>query len=416
MLIAYRCRLYPNAEQQAFFAKSFGCVRWVYNEALAYCKAQREAGAKHPSAIDLQKRLPALKKQHEWLAEVDSQALKQACRDLDSGFQHFFRRVKAGQTPGYPRFKSKRDHRRSFTAMQNLHVSHENRQVKIPKLGWVKCRGLREFEGKIKRITVSQQPSGKYYASVLVENGAPEPAPAPVPDLELITGIDMGCKTEGDQHQFAVLSHGQDQVIYQPAHLKTQLKKLARAQRKLARKTKGSANWHKQRQRVAILHERIGNRRRDFLHQTTHRLTSENQCGGLAVEDLNVRGMMAAPKPKQDGTGHYLPNGRSSKRGLARSLSNVALGEFMRQLEYKCLWRGVSLIQCDRWDPSSKTCSACGSINTELTLSDRAWTCRCGAKHHRDINAAINIARFAHARAVGPDRPELTPPDSASAA
>ncbi|MCV6590797.1 MAG: helix-turn-helix domain-containing protein [Marinobacterium sp.] len=142
MLIGYRCRLYPTAEQRAFFARSFGCVRWVYNDALAWCQQQREAGAKHPSSIDLQKRLPGLKKQHEWLSEVDSQALKEACRDLDAAFKHFFRRVKAGQTPGYPRFKSKRDPRRSFTATQSLHVNRDSRQLKVPKLGWVKFRGL----------------------------------------------------------------------------------------------------------------------------------------------------------------------------------------------------------------------------------------------------------------------------------
>jgi putative transposase len=141
------------------------------------------------------------------------------------------------------------------------------------------------------------------------------------------------------------------------------------------------------------LHWRIKNQRSDFLHKTTHRLTRENQA--LAVEDLNVRGMMAAPKPKQDEDGNYLPNGAARKAGLNRSLASVALGEFFRQLEYKCAWRGVALLKVDRFYPSSKTCSACGAINTELTLAVRQWRCDCGAEHHRDINAAINISRMA---------------------
>ena len=402
MLIAYKCRLYPNRTQAEFFARSFGCVRWVYNEALAYCKQQRQTGEKHPSAIDLQKRLPELKKQQPWLAAVDSQALKQACRDLDTGFQHFFRRVKAGEKPGYPRFKSKRDNRSSFTAMQNLHVSHEDRQVKIPKLGWVRCRGLREFEGKIKRVTVSQTPTGKYFASILVDDGLPEPERLTpdqvkqIPQAEVL-GIDLGCKTDGDEQQFAALSNGE--IVSMPAFLKKGAKQLARLQRQLAKKTKGSANWHKQKQRINRLYEKIANRRTDFIHQFTSRITRENQA--VAVEDLNVKGMMAKAKPKQDETGKYMKNGRSAKKGLSRSLSNVALGETLRQIAYKTLWRHKAYLQCSRWEPSSKTCSHCLQVDMFITLDVREWRCsNCGTIHNRDINAGKNIARAGYQAAI----------------
>lgn len=377
MLRGVQCRLYPTAEQRAFFARSFGCVRFVYNEALAHCQAEREAQRKHPSAIDLQKRLSTLKGAYPWLAEVDSQALKESCRDLDKAFAAFFRRCKAGQTPGYPRFKSKHGREQSFTCTQTLAADHTERWIKLPKCGWVKCRGLRQFDGKIKRITVRQSASGRYTASLLIEDGHSEPMPTALAKGVDVVGIDMGCKTEGNQQQLATLSTGQ--VIMMPTYLKGALKRLARAQRKLARKAKGSNNRRKQRQQVARLHERVANQRRDFLHQTTHRLTRENQA--LAVEDLNVKGMMAAPRPKQDEQGNYLPNGRSAKRGLARSLANVGLGELARQLRYKALWRGVTLLDCGRFEPSSKTCSGCGHRLAELPLAVRAWVCpECGAE------------------------------------
>jgi putative transposase len=384
-------RLYPNAEQREFFARSFGCVRWVYNDALAHCQAQREAGQKHPSSAELQRRLPALKKEHEWLAEVDSQALQKAVQALDAAFGHFFRRCKNGETPGYPRFKSRHDGRNSFTCTtaSTLAIDLSGRRIKLPKIGWVRFRGGREYEGKIKRVTVRMNCAGIYTATALIESEA-EPPCTPTVDLNPL-GIDVGCKTEGERHQFATLSSGE--IIHSPALIKQNARRLARLQRRLAKKQKGSANRAKLKARIAKLHWKIKNQRSDFLHKTTHRLTRENQA--LAVEDLNVKGMMAAPKPKQDEDGNYLPNGAARKAGLNRSLASVALGEFFRQLEYKCAWRGVALLKVDRFYPSSKTCSACGAINTELTLAVRQWRCDCGAEHHRDINAAINISRMA---------------------
>lgn len=389
MLYGIQFRLYPNAEQREFFAKSFGCVRWVYNNALAHCQQQREAGEKHPNSAALERRLPPLKSEFEWLKDVDSQALKEACKDVDSAFKHFFRRVKNGEKAGYPKFKSKHNIRQSFTCKQNLHINHDARAMKLPKIGWVKFRGGRTFEGKIKRIIVRQLASGIYMATALIEDERESPA-EPTLNLQPL-GIDVGCKTEGLTHQFAALSNGE--VVHSPALLKRYRKQMTRLQRQLSRKKKGSANRNKLKQRIAKLHWRIGNMRNDFLHKFTHQLTRDNQA--IAVEDLNVKSMMTKPKPKQDESGNYIQNGASRKAGLNRSLADVALGEFFRQLEYKCAWRGVALLKIGRFEPSSKTCSACGLVNKELTLAMREWQCACGANHHRDINAAINIANMA---------------------
>lgn len=389
MLYAVRVRLYPNAAQREFFAKTFGCCRWVFNDALAHCQRLYDAGEKRPSAYDLEKRVVILKAELPWLADADSQALKYACSSVDQAYKNFFRRVKAGEAPGFPRFKSKHRGDATYTATAATGIALEPRRLKLPKAGWVRCRGGREWDGKIKRATVRQTSTGKYYATVLVDDGRELPAQPKTGLMPL--GIDVGCKTEGFTHQFAALSTGE--LISAPAAYKRQQKRLRRAQRRLSRKQKGSANRLKLKRRVAQLHERISAVRRDFLHKLTHQLTRENQA--LAVEDLNVQGMMRRPaaKPDPDRPGAFLPNGASRKRGLNRSLASVSLGEFFRQLEYKCAWRGVALLKVGRWEPSSKRCSSCGEINDALTLADRRWQCpACGTEHHRDINAAVNIA------------------------
>lgn len=170
------------------------------------------------------------------------------------------------------------------------------------------------------------------------------------------------------------------------------MKRLRRQQRSLSRRRKGSANREKQRRRVARTHERVANIRRDFIHKSTTRLVRENQA--VCCEDLSVMGMMARPKAKPDGNGRWLPNGRSAKRGLARSVSDAALGEVLRQLGYKCAWYGRDFVQVSRWYPSSKTCGACGYVNPDVVLGVEEWTCpECGAHHDRDLNAAVNIER-----------------------
>lgn len=389
MLYAVRVRLYPNAAQREYFARTFGCCRWVFNDALAHSQHLHKTGEKRPSAYDLINRLPQLKVKHPWLRDADSQAIQYACRCVDQAYKNFFHRLKAGEEIGSPKFKSKHRGDAAYTATAAKNIVLESRRLKLPKAGWVRCRGGRVWDGSIKRATVRQTPSGKYYATVLIDDGQDIPAP-PTTNLAPL-GIDVGCKTEGFTHQFAALSNGE--IITAPAEYKRQMKRLRRAQRRFSRKQKGSANRIKQKLRVAKLYERITSVRHDFLHKLTHQLTCENQA--LAVENLNVKGMMAKPKPKEnpDVPGAFLPNGSSRKRGLNRSLASVSLGEFFRQLEYKTAWRGVALLKVDRWEPSSKRCSCCGIINTDLGLVERRWRCAaCGVEHHRDINAAVNIA------------------------
>ncbi|CDG90303.1 RNA-guided endonuclease InsQ/TnpB family protein [Xenorhabdus bovienii] len=176
MLYAIQIRLYPNTGQREFFAKTFGCCRWVFNNALAFCQQQYEAGAPRPSAYDLMKRMTLLKAELPWLAEADSQALKYACSCVDIAYKNFFRRVKNGETPGFPRFKSKHRGDATYTATAAASIQLTERQLKLPKTGWVLCRGSRPFEGKIKRATVRQTPTGKYYATVLIDDGHDFPA------------------------------------------------------------------------------------------------------------------------------------------------------------------------------------------------------------------------------------------------
>lgn len=397
MLYAIKVRLYPDENQRQFFAKTFGCCRWVFNDALAYCQQQYESGQKHPSAYDLMKRLTTLKPGYPWLADPDSQALKYACSCVDLAYKNFFRRVKNGEKPGFPRFKSRHCGDKTYTATAGVDIKLEPARIKLPKAGWVRCRGYREFDGRIKRATVRQTPTGKYFATVLIDDGRDFPV-QPTTELAPV-GIDVGCKTEGDFHQFAALSTGE--LVRSPAAYRSIEKRLRLAQRRLSRKTKGSVNRLKQKRVVARLHEKAAAIRANFLHQFTNKLTRDHQA--IAVEDLNVRGMMARAKPKADPErpGVFLPSGAARKRGLSRSLADVSLGEFFRQLEYKSAWRGVALMKISRWAPSSKCCSSCGEINAQLQLKDRRWVCpHCSTSHHRDINAAINIAAMAQIPAV----------------
>lgn len=339
------------------------------------------------------KRLIALKITYPWLADADSQALKYACTYVDLAYKNFFRRVKNGEKTGFPRYISKYRGDKAYTATAATSIAMEPARLKLPKAGWVRCHGYREFDGRIKRATVRKTPTGKYYATVLIDDG--RDFPAQLTTNLVPVGIDVGCKTEGDFHQFAALSTGE--LVRSPTAYRRIEKRFRRAQRRLSRKTKGSANRDKQKRVVARLHEKAAAVRANFLHQFTNQLTRDHQA--IAVEDLNVRGMMARAKPKEDPehSGVFLPNGAARKRGLSRSLADVSQGEFFRQLEYKSAWRGVALMKISRWAPSSKCCSNCGQINDQLQLKDRRWVCsHCSTTHYRDIHAAINIAAMAH--------------------
>jgi putative transposase len=358
---SYEMRIYPNARQRELIGRTFSCCRWVYNKCLEERRAAYESTGKSPTRFQQDRMLPSWKAENPWLMEADSHALQQAVADLDRAYQNFFRRCRQGGRPGYPRFRSKRDARQSYRTSQGVSVP-DARHVKLPKLGLVKARVSRGIEGRVLSATVKQVPSGRYFVCLCCTD-CPEPEAAP--GAIAVLGIDAGV------HDLMVRSDGVK--IASPRALARSERRLAREQRRLSRKRKGSASRRKQKRKVARIHERIADQRKDAIHKATTDAVRESQA--IAVEDLDVRGM-------------------ERDRRLAKAVADASMSEMLRQLEYKCSWHGRRFVKVSRWYPSSKTCSCCGHVLEELPLSVRAWTCpACGARHDRDLNAAANIAR-----------------------
>jgi putative transposase len=364
MLRRYRYRLYPTQDQEVLIAQHLGCCRFVYNWAL-----NRKNQAYHDEGIslsgyDLVKQLPALKAELPWLNEVNAQSLQQSIIHLSRAFKNFFEgRAEA------PTFKAKHAPEQAFTVPQSYTVDFERGTVKLPKIGAVKAVLHRTFTGTMKSATVIRTSTGRYFISIVVDDGRTPPKPVdPVPDQTV--GIDMGLS------HYVVLSTGD--AVENPRYLRNAQKRLAVLQRRLDRKKKGSKNRNKARLKVARCHQKIADQRRDFQHQLSSRLVRENQA--LAVESLNVDGMV-------------------KNHSLARSISDAGWGTFLAMLAYKCQEAGKPLLTIGVFEPSSKTCSVCGYRKADLTLKDRAWTCPdCGTTHDRDRNAATNIKQFALAR------------------
>ncbi len=382
MFRALQYRLYPTAAQRELLAKHFGCVRWLYNKGLAMKMEAWAERKENLSRYDIQAYLPTWKKTEEtsWLTEVNSQSLQSALVNLEIAYTKFFR-----ERQGFPKFKSKHGKRQSFQVPQASSVGADF--VKIPKVGAIKAIISREPIGTIKTVTISRTPTGKYFASVLCDDGLAVPDKLPITEAGTV-GIDLGIK------DFAVLSTGER--VTNPRNIKRAAKKLRRAQRRLSRRVKGSNNRMKQRKIVARVHEQVANRRKDFLHKLTTRLVRDNQTDSFAVEDLAVSNMM-------------------KNHCLAKAIADVSWSEFRRQLEYKAERAGKNVLVIGRFEPSSRACS-CGLVNKDLKLSQRVWTCSCGAVHDRDLNAARNIKRFAlHPRnkSIGGDTAEFTPVETA---
>lgn len=380
MLRAYKYRIYPTDEQKVLFAKTFGCCRFVYNWALnlkieAYKQEKESIGN-----VELTNRMKSeLKAEHEWLSEVNSQSLQSALRNLDSAYTNFFRKTK---TVGFPRFKSRRD-RQSFLCPQHCRVDFEKGTITIPKAKDISAVLYRKFKGMVKTVTISMTPSGKYFASVLVDTTIQE-LPASAIQGNTTLGIDLGIKS------LAVCSDGR--TFDNPKNLQRSLNRLKLLQKRLSRKQKGSANRNKARIRVARLQERIANCRKDNLHKITHALTHDSQVRTLCMEGLNVKGMQH---------NHH----------LAQAVGDASFGMFLMLLEYKCRWYGVNLIKIDRFAPSSKTCGKCGYVYKGLKLNERNWTCpECGTHHDRDFNAACNIKEFG-LKALPTERGKVKPVD-----
>ena len=361
----FKYRIYPNESQRDQIARTFGCCRFVYNRALDVKKTAYSETGKSIATNDLIKMIPAWKRDPEtsWLAQVDSMALQQSIRDLDRAYKNFFRRVREGGKPGFPKFKSRRHARQSYRT--NGGKVLDRNHIALPKLGNVRAKVSRPLQGRFISVTVSLDAAGRYFATFLCIDVPSKDAPAT--DREV--GIDLGVET------LATLSDGTK--IENPRHLKKYERKLAREQRRLSRRKgarkgeKQSRRYLKQRKRVARIHANIADARTDALHKVTTMLADENQV--LCMEDLNAKGMMK---------NHH----------LAKAVTDASFGEFARLLEYKCDERGRSLVKIGRFYPSSKTCSACGHRLDALPLSVRSWDCpACGAHHDRDVNAARNI-------------------------
>ena len=358
MLKAYKYRIYPNQEQKLQIAKTFGCCRFVYNQTLAYRKEKYENAKESVTKTDCNNYCNRqLKKEHEWLKQVDKFALTNAIYHMDSAYQKFFK-----EHAGYPKFKSKHDNHKSYTTNftnGNIEVNFEARKIKLPKLKKVKAKLHREFVGQIKSATISQVPSGKYFISILVETENKS-----TPRVTKNVGLDLGIK------DLVITSDGEK--IDNLKLIKKYENKLVRQQRKLAHKQKGSKNREKQRIKVAKIYEKIANTRNDYLHKISHKLINENQV--IVSEDLSVSNMV-------------------KNANLAKSISDCGWSELTRQLQYKADWYGRTYVKIGRFVPSSQTCHVCGYKNEETKdLTVRKWTCpQCQTEHDRDINAAINI-------------------------
>ncbi|HEU4329339.1 MAG TPA: transposase [Roseiflexaceae bacterium] len=350
---SYRYRLEPTRDQEKHLRNFAGARRWVWNWGLARKREHYQATKSSISYHTLCGILTHLKRIPEtaWLNEINAQLLQQALRDLESAFKNFF-----AKRARYPRFKSKKTDRPRFRIPQGVYV--EQKAVYIPKIGYIKACIHRPIVGTPKSATFSQEPDGHWYVAVVVEQEAPAFTPRPVVTH---VGVDLGLK------EFAVLSTGER--IANPRLYRTQLRKLARAQRALCRKQKGSNNRAKARKQVARIHAKIRHQRQDFLHKLSADLVRRFDL--ISIEDLSVRGL--------------------ARTKLAKSIHDAGWGMFRTFLTYKADRANTNLMVIDRFYPSSRLCSVCGSINADLTLRDRSWTCTCGAVHDRDLQAAVNI-------------------------
>ena len=346
----------PNKAQQELINKHIGSCRFVYNLALETKQIAYAGNKTNLTCFDIMKQLPELKKECEWLKEINSQSLQQSITHLDNAFTMFFK----GQAD-FPNFK-KKSARQSFNIPQNVLLDVENSKLIIPKFK----EGIdvilhRAIKGTIRQATISKTPTGKYFVSILVENNIGNPTKADI-TIDNSIGVDLGLKS------FLITSKGEE--ISNPKFYKKAESKLKYLQRKYS-KHHGKRTKYK----LALLHEYIANQRKDYLNKISTKLIRENQT--ICLEDLNIKGMVQNHK-------------------LAQSISDVGWGMFVEMLKYKAEWYGNNILQIGRFEPSSKTCHVCGNINKELTLSDREWTCKnCNTLHDRDINAAINIKNFA---------------------
>jgi putative transposase len=355
---AYKFRLSPTEEQSVLLSKHFGCVRFVYNHFLKEKQNNYLLNKKTLNYNTCAGNLVKMKREgFEWLKEVNSQALQSSLEHLETAYGNFFKKKSK-----FPKFKSKKSNYDSFLVPQHVSLK-KNNKVQIPKFKeGIRFIKHRELKGKICSATVSRNPTGKYYISILTEQEPTKHLPKTGKNI----GIDLGIK------DFAITSEGQRYT--NPKFLYKFQKQLKQAQQHLSRKVKGSKSRDRARIKVARIHEKITNSRNDMQHKVSMSLIKKYDM--IALEDLNVKGMI-------------------KNHCLAKAISDSSWSSFVTKLEYKAQWHGKTVIKIDRFFPSSKTCSDCGHIKESLDLSERVWTCVCGSKHDRDVNASKNILKRA---------------------
>ena len=358
MIRAIKVRIYPTPDQADFLNQQFGAVRFTYNKALHIISSQyRRHGLKLKAKKDLKPLLAVAKKsrKYQWLKGFDSIALQQACINLDKAFQNFFDPKLSAR---YPKFKRKHGKQSSYHCTS---IRVGDSWIKVPKMKPIKARIHRELDGSLKSITLSRTVTGKYYASLLVEDG--QEVPAPTKTVETVLGVDMGLT------HLAIDSEGNKTA--NPRFLKRAQSNLRRKQKSLSRCQKGSKGRAIARLKLAKAHERLANARADFQHNLSRQLLDENQA--VVVETLKVKNML-------------------KNRKLSKHIADASWFSLIRKLEYKAKAQGKHLVKIDQWFASSKTCSYCGHKMDSMPLKVRSWACKnCGTGHDRDINAAINI-------------------------
>lgn len=376
MIKSYKIRLYPTAEQEASMWRHIGCCRYIWNYMLAYQQKLYEQGEKHLSGFSMINLLKPLKNdgEHGWLYEVSATSLQRTCSDLDKAYQSFFKK-----SSGFPKFKSRKRSKPNFPVKGTIWFT--DKVVAIEKIGKVCYKTDFElpFGGgcKFSNPRISNV-NGKWMLSFGMEreNQVPE-----LTDISM--GIDVGIK------DLAIAEFGGEKIVFHNINksrkMKLVQKKIKHIQRTVSRKYENNKvgnifvktnNIMKEEMKLRKLYARITNIRTNYIHQATHTLVSKLPAR-VVMEDLNIRGMM-------------------KNRHLSKAIQEQCLSEFLRQMKYKCEWNGIEFIQADRFYPSSKTCSCCGEIKSDLKLSDRTYVCKsCGLIIDRDYNAAINLSRYA---------------------